>query len=1461
MAVLTALPSQGSVKFTHNGEVTEDWDGKKLPGTESRWGYNTDHSQLIVAGGSELSIDTYLSGIRGSFDIEVREGGSLTFPSSASMVRFGNSYGDFDLPNDPSHPWKEGLVKLKIDGGTVDIGEGAALGCISGSEIQHLGESASVKMEVDIARGTLFMNGGGLGYVQPVGFSSSGCENLSETISIRNGGSLQASGDGFIGGWVRSLDIHLYAGSTMDYGGYIGYFDGFLGTVVPSVPEEPESLVPEQKITVDKDSTLVLTNAAFSYWGWKTSGWTGKATLSVNGGTVIIGSETTELNHSNYFSFGRNGQGACNLTINLVLNSGTIDVYAKDFGIGGTDKSTSFADPSTKTEITINGGEFTIHEQQESSGKEHITGSKLVININGGVTQFHRGEISACKGTQGNVESLSSVLNLNGGELTIDSKARFTGNINVTGGSLTFGEGCYLGGLSAEGNGKADPDMKTVTIDIASTWNEAVTLNGLDAKYIISNEETGLKINGAGATLQGLAGGTLTIGGTKNEITLGNASISCGENAATQAVIGFAEGTEGTVELGEGSRITLHFSGNSLELLKDESSQVNFKVWLTNGELTPSGEETYFVLGNGWGLSASSVVGQEGWLLITGNTSGVWFSSKKADDGSGHHAQADASGLESYEKVYIDEDTDLTVEGDSTIKELETRDGRNLVLSGKGEGGEITLHNETTLANPGGTLFNGDITAKNGVDLKKDGNANLTVEGSLKAGGNVSVEEGALVLGKNSDSSIGGTLSLGDKENDKSGELQVDGKLTLSGGVSEDSQGSITGSGTVVLDGDFTVGGVELGKDLTFQMGKAKNADFGNHAVTLQDLEGDKEVTAGGGVTLKGEGTFSGAITGDTTMQGEYALNGANIDGTLDSSGKESIMILSDASEEPLRVQKDLVLRKDATTRIFMDLSNGDLWQDSASDTMVNVNRNIIIEDGTIFEIHNLKDIIASNEDLKNVVIMRGAHVYAVHETYTDGTPLKDTDGSIGEQQKDEKVKVNLTGTLNWRYKEAYVSFMNSEAAAAKAAEEKVIALFRQATPAAETETLGSTVSLTLIDQDVNPVVAFAGTSNEKAGAALVSGHVLRSSINGVDPDVERMAEGIAGAMESNPSAAHRALAAVAGSTLTSLSAAQSAALRNQMSRVRDHALQAARLRCAGNADEATAQQRPCKNSHVWVEGTGFFSEQHSVDDESGYRLNSWGGALGIDAQVDAHWSVGVSLSASYGDLEARAADYAKGDLDTYTVSFWSQAKNGRWGNTLLFTLGTNEADLKRTVNYGAGSYTATSNTSGSSLGAMWELTYDFHPVKDNKSNILQPLFNVALMRTSMDGFSEKNAGNVGLTTEKQTRDTVTLGLGLRWLAAINSAKAVNRTVSTEVHANVAQDLGDRRSVANVALLADPSYTQNVYGSKAGSTAFQFGAGVNVPMTPNSQIYVNAGGELREHANAWNAAMGIRMGF
>ncbi len=1076
-----------------------------------------------------------------------------------------------------------------------------------------------------------------------------------------------------------------------------------------------------------------------------------------------------------------------------------------------------------------------------------------------------------------------------------DSWQGIWGDLLVGGGQIILGEN------NAAQTGDSVLLRKNVIIQTDKDYHGTVDLGGLDAskispeftfkhyqewdeergEFVKRDTRNGFRIGGANTRITGLkAGSTLTLRNVgTNSITVGTGSayLTTGGGEAPEgyaALIEF-EDNDGTVELGSGAEITLNFDGKFVDGIFSgaEDGKVQIEVWFTNGSLT-LGEgdgvpNDFFKIGDGWGLYAATVTGPEGEtpgkLLITGDISNVWASTQKLQPNeSGAYSGDLDDGVSKATKVVIDGDTELKSTTGGTLEQLEG--DHNLHITGEGE---VNLDN-TPSAFPTGTpdsTFKGLLTADKGVNLHKTGEGTLTLDGGLKAGGDVTVEEGALVLGEGSESSISGTL-------DVSGTLEVDGTLTLSGTSDlSGSKGSITGSGTLVLDGDITFGDeFDLDQNLTIEMGEgADNVNFGTHEATLGNLTGDETITGKNLIVSNEEGqVFSGTLSGQAKVEDNFSVSGMNADGCDFTMQDNSALDLTQGGNNTLGSVKsaddagatyklqdtstnnkigDFVIHTEDTVDIGLHLDDEAFWGESGAvenPGMLTCTGTLVIENGATFRIHNLSDIIAehSGKSLKGIIIMSGKDVY------TAASYMGDDDKSRQLASGELEARVRLDNVLKGIFKSARIVFTNADAAEA-------VALDVQPREARKNP---KDLVLDMETYSAADIRESAGSQVAYAGGMLLNHHVSEHHLNS-DPDVLKVTTAIGSVIDSNHAEANRIRAAVAGSTLTSLSAAQSAALRNQMGRVRDHALQAARLRCAGNADEATAQQRPCKNSHVWVEGTSFFSEQHSVGDESGYRLNSWGGAVGIDAQVDAHWSVGVSLSASYGDLEARAADYAKGDLDTYTVSFWSQAKNGRWGNTLLFTLGTNEADLKRTVNYGAGSYTATSNTSGSSLGAMWELTYDFHPVKDNKSNILQPLFNVAVMHTSMDGFSEKNAGNVGLAAEKQTRDTVTLGLGLRWLAAINSAKAVNRTVSTEVHANVAQDMGDRRSVANVALLADPNFTQSVYGSKTGSTAFQFGAGVNVPVTPNSQIYVNAGGELREHANAWNAALGVRMGF
>ena len=56
----------------------------------------------------------------------------------------------------------------------------------------------------------------------------------------------------------------------------------------------------------------------------------------------------------------------------------------------------------------------------------------------------------------------------------------------------------------------------------------------------------------------------------------------------------------------------------------------------------------------------------------------------------------------------------------------------------------------------------------------------------------------------------------------------------------------------------------------------------------------------------------------------------------------------------------------------------------------------------------------------------------------------------------------------------------------------------------------------------------------------------------------------------------------------------------------------------------------------------------------------------------------------------------------------------------------------------------------------MYELTYDIY-LNEDRSSILQPLFNASVVTTRMDGYRETGAGNAGLSVDKQEWTTGTL--------------------------------------------------------------------------------------------------------
>ena len=396
----------------------------------------------------------------------------------------------------------------------------------------------------------------------------------------------------------------------------------------------------------------------------------------------------------------------------------------------------------------------------------------------------------------------------------------------------------------------------------------------------------------------------------------------------------------------------------------------------------------------------------------------------------------------------------------------------------------------------------------------------------------------------------------------------------------------------------------------------------------------------------------------------------------------------------------------------------------------------------------------------------------------------------------------------------------------------------------------GSDILFNAIVRDDNLFDPAAATSNSTAGAGLLWN--ARHNLDAASQLGQVMASVSTMINDGNLSGASRAMAAVAGSTVNALGTAQRDALRDQMGWIRNRTtLMGVTLMGVNPAYVNDDLPR----FHMWMEGTGSYAKLDTRGDESGYQLTTWGGTVGVDADLSDRLTAGAAFTAGYGDLTASAADSADGRLDSYYASLFGR----RWAHTLILTGGWNDAKLNRTVNYGEGSYGTQGSTSGWGLGAMYELTCDVY-LDENRSSVLQPLFNASVVTSRMDGYEETGAGNAGLNVGRQDWTTGTLALGGRWMGLVGS-NIFGRESLAEIRVNAAQDLGDRRGETNVSLLGNPGFAQSVRGAKTGTTALQLGAGLSVPVGTKGTIYVNGNADIRDGSSSVNGSVGYRYDF
>ena len=1109
----------------------------------------------------------------------------------------------------------------------------------------------------------------------------------------------------------------------------------------------------------------------------------------------------------------------------LLTGAGSLGSGAVTLG-GLGDAFLTYAVDSEQTVANVIGGTGTITQQ---GGQVTMSGN----NTYEGLTIVEDGTLVA-----GSASAFGlSTVTVTGGVLDMNGQA-LTNGITVSNGTLSCA-GAYAatGGVQVEAG-----EQNTVTTQgLASSALSSVIL-AAGARLDFQDEE------GNAAALD--------MSGKKVVLTLGTGNVSVSAGEPGEAMIGASSltltGNETEIDLSNGALVDL------LKTTKDSAEGV--RLLLTTGTLSFSDADTYRQQLQFSPLLSSlgyAVTGTDGGaLLISGNSNLVYLVT--GGEGSYPSSIADYPALDAYKAVVLDSGKSLNVALSGAPDNGEGLHVRNLVgLEGSSlrvtnsdmtENAIVILDNavlnpelDSGVTDPArvgtDTIMGGSIIGGEAVTFIKEGAGTLTVGGTMDVE-TLALREGTIVL--NGASNTLGALTLegggltinGNAEvgtitgTEAGGTLTIQGTLNLTG-TGEINDGTLTGSGILriregaelALGGEARLDGTSVTADGTLTL-------TGTESGAISGLTGSGALSMNGGSlsissATTSSGTFSGTLAGRGALKvsgGMQTLAGTgNADYTIEvfngtlllehSSGTVSYGAITVGD------QGRLTLGSTGTPNCRLELGSGGLAVQSGGTLTINLDAatmdqltalmpviqsqgNISLEDGATVVTHNLNAMTTSEME----------HLSLTLFTSTEGT------ATLGEVTLQDDILSSMYNDLRL-------------------------------------EVVGSSIILTGTARQDNVFAASAETFNSTSGANLLWGGRFNL---GVDSQLKTLYNAVLSLQSSGDRAgASRAMAAAAGSTVNALGTAQRDALRDQMGWIRN------RTTLMGVNPAYVNDDLP--RFHMWMEGTGSYAKLDTRGDESGYQLTTWGGTVGVDADLSDRLTVGAAFTAGYGDLTAGAADSADGHLDSYYASLFGRYQNKRWAHTLILTGGWNDAKLNRTVNYGEGSYGTQGSTSGWGFGAMYELTYDVY-LNENRSSVLQPLFNASVVTTRMDGYEETGAGNAGLNVGRQDWTTGTLALGGRWMGLVGS-NIFGREALAEIRVNAAQDLGDRRGETNVSLLGNPGFAQSVRGAKTGTAALQLGAGLSVPVGTKGTIYVNGNADIRDGSSALNGSIGYRYDF
>lgn len=644
-------------------------------------------------------------------------------------------------------------------------------------------------------------------------------------------------------------------------------------------------------------------------------------------------------------------------------------------------------------------------------------------------------------------------------------------------------------------------------------------------------------------------------------------------------------------------------------------------------------------------------------------------------------------------------------------------------------------------------------------------------------------------------------------EVDKTSSLAVEsdkvGIHTLNNGGSVDVLGSMSVNNRVTSPGSLSVS-----KDLTLGSDVA-NAQFGDLEVggTLNFAEAN---TA----------TIDGAATIGSAKGGTLVINSGAADaGGVDLLGTSTLKAVQGAGDLTVSGSGSILTLKSPSTIGNLDAEGSVVLYDSLhvdgklgakSVTFASVGNGVITDKAVTAKVLDCEPFYMDKGSVKDIHFVCDGDVYTLVEGETVTGALKIND-------KDE------SNVSNGRFLyHAYVE--------------------------------GNTIKIGVQNTSPNYYADHATTQNGKTGAASLDSLFRPEIMSRIASNKNAMASVIV-AMDNmveagNTSGADTLAAAAAGASNAALGCAFSDDVHRQLKAIRN------RTTTMGCAESETHEDIPTFNA--WINAEGNYHKLDSDGTFAGYTLSSWGGTVGADVDFSEHTTVGLAVSALYGDYSGDGPDTTEGDLDTQYLTLFTRYAARAWVHTFVATVGRADVSVKRTVTAEGVAYSNEGDTDGTGFGFMYEIGRVF-AINEDASSCVEPIVNFTLLKSTVGGFTETGTDAVVKTDDLEMTRFI-IGAGARMQGVIG-ATVYNRASILEGRALLKANLGDNSCEAKNSF-AIGGIGGTYESAEQGSVGLEVGVGITVPVGgEGSSIFADFSADINSGYSNINGTVGYRINF